>query len=278
MPNYDAESDEVKSDIRESAEQQVEAARKDAAVGFAVDEAFKPTDPYEDAVTGQLGDDVDTETLASWNLRRIRQVLGLSQQQVSDKLAEIPGGSRLSQSQLAKIERGERPWRVNEMFDLAEALGLDAFDFLSGQMGTDDGSLAVLAARLRYQRAAHAAYKAGETYRELLEVEHRAALKLLHTSTYQGIKDETALRWLEGQAAVAEDVGETLVQLGMTAAEVAAEPAAQPPVLSAADSVDARREALRAWAEREWERVAAEAKEAETVRAAARAAVNEQAE
>ncbi|MGW3699158.1 helix-turn-helix domain-containing protein, partial [Streptomyces sp. NPDC005056] len=199
---------------------------------------------------------------SSWNLRRIRQALGLSQQQVCDKLAELPGRSRLSQSQLAKIERGERPWCVNEMFDLAEALGIQYFEFFTGQPGTDDRSMQVLSARLRYQRATDASRKAEEAYKETLKDEFKAALKLVHTSTHLGVKDETALSYLAGQAEIAEEVEESLQEIGLPVPEVYELPQVQAR-LAALPDAERRQKEARAWAEKEWERLAAEARKAE---------------
>lgn len=260
MTNYDAESDEVRAAHREAAERSAAKVRHAAAVDFGIDEGLDPTDPYENAVFGQLGDDVDSETLASWNLRRIRQVLGLSQQQVSDKLAAGSGPTRLSQSQLAKIERGERPWRLNEMFDLAEALGIDYFEFFGDQRATDERSLQVLAARLRYQASIEAADRAEEAYKEVLQKQFKAGLKLVHTSAYLGVKDETALRVLAGQADIAEEVQEALQEIGVPAPEVYTLPHVQAR-LAAKPDYEKREKAAREWAEKEWERLAAEAKE-----------------
>lgn len=260
MTNYDAESDEVRAAHREAAERFAAKVRHEAAVDFGVDEGLDPTDPYEDAVVGQLGDDVDSETLASWNLRRIRTVLGLSQQQVSDKLAAGSGSTRLSQSQLAKIERGERPWRLNEMFDLAAALGIDYFEFFAAQMGTDERSLQVLAARLRYQAAVEATERAEEAYKEVLKKEFKAGLKLVHTSAYLGVKDETALRVLAGQAGIAEEVGEALQEIGLPPSEVYELLHVQAR-LADKPEYEKREKAAREWAEKEWGRLAAEVKE-----------------
>lgn len=266
MTNYDVESAEVKAEIEQDAERCAAAVRHDAAVDFGVDEALDPTEPMENAVVGQLSDHVDSETLASWNLRRIRQVLGLSQQQVCDKLAELPGRSRLSQSQLAKIERGERPWRVNEMFDLAEALGIDSHEFFMGQLGTDERGMQVLAARLQYQRAADESRKAEDTYKEALMNEFKAALKLVHTSTYLGVKDDTALAFLADQAEIGEEVQESLQEIGAGPGEVYGLPHVQAR-LAAEPGRRRRQEEAKAWAEKEWERLAAEARKAEGERA-----------
>ena len=83
-------------------------------------------------------DELDSESLASFNLRRIRKELGLSQQQIADRIAaDRPGGAKLSQTQIAKIERGERPWRVNEMAMIANALGIHWDEFFTVRPGED---------------------------------------------------------------------------------------------------------------------------------------------
>ncbi|MFD3352773.1 helix-turn-helix domain-containing protein [Streptomyces fradiae] len=110
---------------------------------------------------------LDSESLASFNLRRIRKELGFSQQQIADRIAAArPGGAKMSQTQIAKIERGERPWRVNEMMMIAEALGVEWHDFFAVTPGTDYTRLDVEAARLRYQHAKALEDDAREAWRE----------------------------------------------------------------------------------------------------------------
>lgn len=189
MSNYDSDS-EVSRDVEEQAEE----IERLTAVDFLVDERLSPTDPYENAIHGHLSEgENDREKVASWNLKRIRLALGLSQQQVSDKLAEAPGRTRLSQSQLAKMERGERPWRLNEAFDLAEALGVDYFEFWRGQHFTDDRELQILAARLGWQAKIDHADRIRETWEEAYREALKAGWKLVHTAAYLGIEDEAAL-------------------------------------------------------------------------------------
>ncbi|MCY0961538.1 helix-turn-helix transcriptional regulator [Streptomyces sp. H27-H5] len=102
---------------------------------------------------------VDSESLASHNLKIIRRHLGVSQQQIAERLPEVSGGTvRLAQTQIAKIERGERPWRVNEMFAIAAALGVSWSELFQG--GVREGEteeerdrLLMLGARLKYQQA-----------------------------------------------------------------------------------------------------------------------------
>ncbi|MEV6546392.1 helix-turn-helix transcriptional regulator [Streptomyces sp. NPDC051665] len=249
MTNYDAESDE-----QDQAEGAAQHARQNAAVDFDVDERLKPTDPAENATRGQIGEHVDQETLACWNLRRIRQALGLSQQQVSDKLAEL-GGSRLSQSQLAKMERGERPMRVNEMFDLGAALGIHYFEFFAGQMRSDDRDLQLLAARLHYQRAVEKSERAEEAYKETVKDALRAGQKLIHTSAYLGIKDETAMVLLTDQTDRLAQVDQVMLELeSPTYGEVSKLPHVQAK-LAARPAQEERYRKKRAWAEEEWARL-----------------------
>lgn len=192
MTNYDAESGDLAREVEERHQRVVD----DIELEFLTDEDSTPVDPVEDATTGQLVEYADSETIASWNLRRIRQALGLSQQQLSDKLAKVSGGSRLSQSQIAKIERGERPWRVNEMFDIAFALGIDHFEFFRGQRVQDDPDLQLLAARLAYQQASEDALRAEEAWHEAEMKQRVAARKVINTAAYLGVKDPEAMKLL----------------------------------------------------------------------------------
>jgi transcriptional regulator with XRE-family HTH domain len=200
MTNYDAQS------AAEDAEIHAGYARHQEAIDFEVDELMEPTDPVKDATHGQLGETGDMERLASYNLRRIRLALGLSQQQIADKLAEKPDRVRLSQSQIAKMERGDRPWRVNEMYDIAAALGIDPSEFFGGQLQSDSVDLQMLAARLKYQAAWDAAERVEEDYRAAVRKALEAGLKLVHTAAVLGVKDATVLHILANQAERAKEV------------------------------------------------------------------------
>lgn len=259
MPNYDAVSGTPERDV----EDRREVVADDHDAEFAYEEALNPVDPVEDAITGQLGEVADSERIASWNLRRIRQVLGLSQQQLSDKLAERPGRSRLSQSQIAKIERGERPWRVNEMFDIAEALNISHFEFFRGQMVEDDPGLQMLAARLAYQRASEAAREAEEVWHEAAMKERTAARKVINTAAYLGVKDPEAMKLLSIQGAIELGDRRKLAELGLPEEELVnlSDHISRQKVLQA-PSLDESE----AWAEREWERLRAEVEERKKMR------------
>lgn len=256
MTNYDAGS-AFEQAVADSAEE----ARRAAAVDFGIDERLEPTDIVKDATRGQLGDHVDQETLASWNLRRIRQALGLSQQQVSDKLAELGlGRSRLSQSQLAKMERGERPFRVNEMYDLAEALGIDPFEFFAGQMWDDDRELRLLAARLGYQRAVDEVEQAEEVYKEAVRRALHAGRKLVNVSAYVGIKDATAMGILAAQAPLANEIEEAALEIETPDDERWHLPHVQAK-LAAKPAYEERLRKNAEWAEEQWARRAKQAEE-----------------
>ncbi|MCF0087136.1 hypothetical protein B0E37_02196 [Streptomyces sp. MH192] len=89
----------------------------------------------------------DTELRIGRNLRRIRESLELSQQDIAERLTKL--GHRFHQTQVAKIERGERAVRVNEWIAISEALGVMPLALMAGGLGTDD---AVFQARLQFER------------------------------------------------------------------------------------------------------------------------------
>lgn len=254
MTNYDAQS------VAEDAEIAARGAAYRAAVDFEVDERMEPTDPVKNATQGQLGGAGDMEKLASYNLRRIRLALGLSQQQIADKLAEKPDRVRLSQSQIAKMERGERPWRMNEMYDLAAALGIDFFEFFSGQLKRDNADLQMLAARLNYQAAWDQAERVEEDYKAAVRTALQAGLKLVHTSVELGVEDETALHILANQAERAAEVEEIVAELqtpyGEWPARITLEESRK-----RGEEYEERKKRRRALAKEEWDRLVNEAAE-----------------
>lgn len=259
MTNYDAVSGTPERDVADRRD----VVANDHDAEFAQDQELDPVDRVEDALTGQFGEFVDSETIASWNLRRIRQVLGLSQQQLSDKLAELPGRSRLSQSQIAKIERGERPWRVNEMFDIAEALNISHFEFFRGQMLQDDPDLQMLAARLAYQQASESAREAEEAWHAAAMKERIAARKVINTAAYLGVKDPEAMKLLILQGAVELRNQHLLAEMDLPEEELVdlSDHVSRRKVLEA-PSLDESEE----WAEREWERILVEVEERKKAR------------
>ncbi|MGW0647855.1 helix-turn-helix domain-containing protein [Streptomyces umbrinus] len=244
MPNYDAQS------MDEDAADTAEHARHTEAVSFEVDERLEPTDSVTNAKRGQLGDSGDMEKLASFNLRRIRQALGLSQQQIADKLAEKPDRVRLSQSQIAKMERGERPWRLNEMYDIADALGIETIEFSSGQLSSDSADLQVLAARLNMQAAWEVARVVEEEYKAAVRKALEADLKLVHTCVHLGLKDEMAMSILAGQAERADEVELIVDELNDPRPRISIEESRR-----RGAEFEEQQKRHRVWAEKEWERL-----------------------
>jgi len=250
MTNYDAQSDEREPD------ELAEHARHTAAVDYEVDERLEPTDPAVNATRGQLGDARNMELLASFNLRRIRQALGLSQQQVADKLAEKPDRVRLSQSQLAKMERGERPWRLNEMYDIANALGIHYVEFFHSQMRDDSAELQVLAARLKHQALWEAAERVEEDYKKAVRAALEAGRKLVHTAAYFGIKDENAMNVLASEASRAEEVEYIVEEINDPNPRISIEESRE-----RGRKFEESQARHRALAEEEWERLVREVEE-----------------
>jgi transcriptional regulator with XRE-family HTH domain len=208
-----------------------------------------------DEESGPLGDHpfdyVDSESLASYNLRRIRTSLGISQQQIADRLPEVYGGLvRLAQTQIAKIERGVRPWRMNEMFAIAEALGVNYMEFFRGgpkDEGDDDSHLILLGARNKYTQRKEEERRAREAWREAASESLKAGLEMVRTAAELGIKDPAVMHFLETRHSLLRYMDEE-------EARVAQEWGKR--------DIDARIQESRDWAEREWEIVLAEAQEA----------------
>ncbi|WP_371669996.1 helix-turn-helix domain-containing protein [Streptomyces sp. NBC_00289] len=169
-------------------------------------------------------DGLDTESLASFNLKQFRTALGVSQQQIADRLAEHRAAGhhdvRLSQTQIAKIERGERPWRLNELVAIAVALGVELGEFLKGQPATGDAGMQVMAAKLRYQNAEANEEDAREALRAAVRRTHEAANALLKVAARHEIMDQEVVNilthrgmrqyWVEDAEKEAEPSSSTL--------------------------------------------------------------------
>lgn len=149
-----------------------------------------PDDEISDELLGY-----DTEALASWNLKRIRTALGISQQQIADELAkDSPLGIRLSQSQIAKIERRERPWRVNELFAIAHVLNCRFDDFFQAQGVGEDSDMTMLVERIKYQSAEERAGIARFQWLRLARSAQEAANHYFEVAAKNGFKDPDVLR------------------------------------------------------------------------------------
>lgn len=80
------------------------------------------------------------ETFIKW-LRSTREATGLSQQNIADGLK--PLGFSLHQTQIAKIERGERPLRLDEAVALASLFGATVDTALGLSSDPDENTLRV---------------------------------------------------------------------------------------------------------------------------------------
>jgi transcriptional regulator with XRE-family HTH domain len=89
----------------------------------------------------------DTERTIGRNMRRIREKLELTQQEVAERM--LKSGFRFHQTQIAKMERGERPIRVNEWIAIARALGVSIDALTARGPATDDR---LFEAKLIYER------------------------------------------------------------------------------------------------------------------------------
>ncbi|MFD9225235.1 helix-turn-helix domain-containing protein [Streptomyces sp. NPDC060064] len=237
MPDYDEEGrselsravDETDLDIRASAELDEETGGHRHPLGY-----------------------VDSESLASHNLKIIRRQLGVSQQQIADRLPDVFGGMvRLAQTQIAKIERGERPWRVNEMFAIAEALGVEWHEFFRGGPKGDDENddhLVMLGARIKYKQAQRKVELAKEAWIEASREELKAGVEMARTAADLGIEDPVVLRFLEFRSATAlwTDHEEERIQQHWS---------------DESFNLDARMEEIQENGRKAWERLLEEAKE-----------------
>ncbi|MFE8944532.1 helix-turn-helix domain-containing protein [Streptomyces sp. NPDC007856] len=145
-------------------------------------------------------DGLDMERLASFNLKQIRTALGISQQQIADKLtADRAAGHhdvKLSQTQIAKIERGERPWRLNELVAIAAALGVALDEFFSGQPASNDAKMLVRTAKLKYQRAKANEEEARDALKAAIRDTYEAENALLRAAARHQIQDPEVLKIL----------------------------------------------------------------------------------
>jgi transcriptional regulator with XRE-family HTH domain len=111
-------------------------------------------------------------------------------------MAELAQGPRLSHSQIAKIERGERPWKVNELMAIATALNLHFDDFFQG-LGTDGVlDLEIANARIRLGAAKYEEDIRREMFVEAKRAVREAEDAYLKVAAERGGEDAEALRIL----------------------------------------------------------------------------------
>jgi transcriptional regulator with XRE-family HTH domain len=86
-------------------------------------------------VTAPLG---DHEKRVGQQLRRLREERGWSQQKMAQQVAALGGRyAKWRQGMIDKSEKGQRPIRVNELFDLAGVFGVGPEVLLAFDVDTD---------------------------------------------------------------------------------------------------------------------------------------------
>jgi transcriptional regulator with XRE-family HTH domain len=78
------------------------------------------------------------ERLLGLRLRTLREVAGMTQQQLAARMTQL--GFSMRQTTIAKIEAGQRPVRVNEAVTLADTFGVDISDLLADQVPSNEAS------------------------------------------------------------------------------------------------------------------------------------------
>lgn len=189
---------------------------------------------------------LDAEALASFNLKRIRAALNVSQQEIADRLKETPGAPRLSQSQIAKIERGERPWKVNELTAIAGVLNLHFDEFFQGMGTAGNIDLEIANSRIRLRTAEFEEEFQREKFLAAKREVRAAEDRYLALVAQRGTEDPYALRILHfryylNEARAAEE------ELDAFYVDEAA--------------VDAKSRAAEEWARAEFDRLRQETKE-----------------
>ncbi|MGW0938841.1 helix-turn-helix domain-containing protein [Streptomyces sp. NPDC002666] len=205
MTNYADRSEPRRTD---SDEERAARAEEDATAVYRITadlEEKRKTNYYDHPLDG-----LDSESLASFNLRRIRKAVGLSQQQIADRIADKYGLGeevvKLSQTQIAKIERGERPWRLNELVAIAAAIGVGLDEFFAAQDASNDGQTLVLTAKLKYQRAQAMEEEAREILRDAIRATYEKENALIRAAAEHGIKDPRVMQILTDRALRQETV------------------------------------------------------------------------
>ncbi|WP_175548653.1 helix-turn-helix domain-containing protein [Mangrovactinospora gilvigrisea] len=128
------------------------------------------------------------EALVAYNLRQIRKARRVSQ----DDLAELMTrrGFKMHQTQIAKMERGARPIRLDEAISLAACLGVPAEPFMSQPVGDESdpdfefmqARFDVQVARREWEAAAEAEEETRNRYNQAIdriyEVSQRLGMEL----------------------------------------------------------------------------------------------------
>jgi len=146
----------------------------------------------------------DPERVIGREMRRIRERLGLTQLEVAERM--LNNGFRFHQTQIAKMERGERPIRVNEWIAIATALGTTPQDMLASAIGAHIGESPqkrLSRAELEWQRdAMHQRLRAAEDSLSRAR-EHHAATRAARDAAEAAAR-EAEMRLVEAQARASE--------------------------------------------------------------------------
>ncbi|MDG4856722.1 helix-turn-helix transcriptional regulator [Streptomyces sp. T-3] len=133
------------------------------------------------------------EALVAHNLRRLRKAFRLSQDDIAERMRRL--GFKFHQTQVAKIERGDRPLRYDEVLALAEVLSVPALPFMTEPVaGEGEAEFELLEAKFRVQAAQQEhetardlADKAQEHYEEVLREYREIAERLGAEDEFQPV-------------------------------------------------------------------------------------------
>ncbi|NYI05558.1 helix-turn-helix domain-containing protein [Allostreptomyces psammosilenae] len=124
------------------------------------------------------------EALVAHNLRIVRKAARLSQEDVAERMTRL--GHKFHQTQVAKIERGARPIRYDEVIALAKALNVPLFNFMTEAVaGEGEPEFELQEAAFRVEaaeqewRTAHDIEQAAKARLEEAEREYRAIAERL---------------------------------------------------------------------------------------------------
>ena len=151
----------------------------------------------------------DAERLIGRNMRRIREQLNLTQQEIAERM--VKDGFRFHQTQLAKMERGERPIRVNEWYAIARALGVTSDALMERGPNTDDR---LFEAKLIYERMRIVVDDLGKRLHEIgLEYEHALQNFILAREHYHETAADFGVEPDEPQALLVHEMAEKLKKM-----------------------------------------------------------------
>jgi transcriptional regulator with XRE-family HTH domain len=127
----------------------------------------------------------DKEDQVGQQVQRLRIELGLSQHQLAERMKPIsPQYAKWRQSTIYKIEHGDKPLRVNELFDLAAALGVGPEVLLAFNVDSDvlDAQIAEMEDGLRADEEKLAGLQ-----------EHAAQMEQLRSHSQLGVSEQAEI-------------------------------------------------------------------------------------